>query len=504
MAPASQIVSGRSLGEWLQEIHRERRTGKLQIALADENRQLFFLGGDLYLAPDHPAYEAAQAWVDETRPAASETSGDSEAVPKSGDDGASASFRQLTGPIISLSGGADELDCSFVSGAGQIRLDLVGPLPTKQLIMECAVFGIDEPGLWRRLGGDEVVLRSSSGLSEAMTGIQLEPQEAFLLSRLDPPAKVGELMNQIDLSKEKVLRSLCRLQAIGLIERVADEPSAPGAGEPKEKLVGKFEESIGDSLDKEALELEAEQHRELLGSLLSRMGEMTYFEMLAVTSQSSDEDIHKAYFELGRLVHPSHAEKLGLTGKEGAFRVLFERATDAYLTLNDPIRKLEYMRDIGPSSQVLAGGLAGEQRDHEKQEMARSHYERSLALAERQDFHSAIQLLEQAVKVDPQIEYLTLLGDCQSENPQWLDRAAFSFQWALQVRPGDPYLYSKLGRVHERRGAKADAKRAYESALAVAPDMENARAGLWRVGGGQPVEEKVSLVDRLRRLLRAR
>jgi len=502
MSPATLQVPGRSFGEWLREIHRDRRTGKLQIALEGETRELYFVAGDLYLAPDHPAFEEAKVWVEETRVLAGDSqNGSGEAAP-AGEEAAVPPFRQLTGPIISLSGGADELECSFVPGAGQIRLDLVGPLPTNQLVMECAVWATDEPGLWRRLGGDQVVLRAGVGLEESMAGIQIEPQEAFLLSRLDPPARVGELVNQLDLGNEQVLRSLCRLQAVGLVERVPDEPTPEDPSQPKEQLVARFEESMADSLKQEPLEIEAEAHRELLGSLLSRIGEMTYFEILRVSSQSSEEDIHKAYLELGRLVHPSHAARLGLSGKEGAFRVLFERATDAYLTLNDPTRKLEYIREIGPSSQILTSGPSGEVRDQEKQDMARAHYERSLALADRQDFHSAIQLMEQAVSVDPKIEYLTLLGDCQAENPQWLERAAQSYQKALEMRPEDPSLFTRLGRVHERRGAKVEARRAYEAALEVAPEMEGARAGLWRVGGGPPGGEKPSLMERLRRVFR--
>jgi len=502
MAPSTLKVPGRSLGEWLREIHSERRTGKLQIALEGETRDLYFLAGDLYLAPGHPAFDEAQAWVDETRTLASDSKDGSDRAPHAGDEGAASPFRQLTGPIISLSGGADEFDCTFVPGAGQIRLDLVGPLPTNQLVMECAVWDKDEAGLWRQLGGDQVVLRASVGLGEPMGGIQIDPQEAFLLSRLDPPAKIGELLNQLDLGHEQVLRSLCRLQAVGLIEKLEDENSAEDPAQPKERLVVRFEQSIADSLEKEPLEIEAEVHRELLGNLLGRMGEMTYFDMLAVNSQSSDEDIHKAYLELGRVVHPSHAARLGLSGKEGAFRVLFERATDAYLTLNDPTRKLEYIRDIGPSSQVLTNGPSGQIRDQEKQEMARAHYEKALALAERQDYHSAIQLMEQAVSADPKIEYLSLLGDCQAENPQWLDRAAQSYERALETRPEDPSLFTRLGRVYERRGNRAEARRSYERALAVAPEMEQARAGLWRVTGSQPSVEKPNLVNRLRRLFK--
>lgn len=502
MSTASVKVPGRSLGDWLSDISKERRTGKLHIEIEDGVRELFFLAGDLYLGPEHPAYDAAKAWVVEAGVALSDSDEESESTGGASKSVATPSFRQLTGPIISLSGGTEAVDCRFESGAGQIRLDLVGPLPTKQLVMECAVWATEEQDLWRRLGGDQVVLRAGAGLEEAMTGVQLEPQEAFLLSRLDPPAKVGELVNQLDIGDEQVLRSLCRLHAIGLVERLQDKSSSPEPTEPKEKLVSRFEESIGDSLDADALGVDAEVHRELLGNLLSRMGEMTFFELLAVSSQSTEEDIHKAYLELGRLVHPSHAARLGLTGKEGAFRVLFERATDAYLTLKDPERKIAYIKEIGPSSQGVEEGPTGEVRDQERQDMARSHYERALALVERQDFHSAIQLMEQAVKTDPRIEYLSLLGDCQAENPQWLDRAALSYEQALQVRPEDPDLLSRLGRVHERRGAKETARRVYETALTVAPELESARAGLWRINGGHAIEEKPSLVDRLRKFLR--
>lgn len=501
MADEILKVPGRSLGIWLREISQEGWTGRLQVDRPEGTRFLYFVAGDLYLAPEHPAFEAASAWVAESVPAG-DSGDDTEAPAEPVSEVAPPPFQQLAGPILSLTAGSDDEECVFETGAGKIPLDLAGPLPTKQLIMELSVFGLDQQGLLRKLGGEEEMLQARPGVEKAMIEVQLQPGEGFLLSRLDLPVTVGELISQLDLNREEVLRSLCRLQAVGLV--VSPEQGLPSrdSGEPREQLVSRFERRIGGSLEDKALEIDHQQHRELLGSLLGRMGEMTYFELLAVTAQSTDEDIHKAYFELGRLVHPSHAAGLGLGGKEGAFRVLFERATDAYLTLNDPERKLEYLREIGPSPQHLSGGPEGDNRDHEKQEVAREHYDRALTLADRQDFHSAIQLLEQAVKVDPQAEYLTLLGDCQAENPQWLDRAAFNYQKALQVRPGDPSISTRLGRVRERQGDTDAARRAYEDALEVAPEMENAKAGLWRVGGGTLSPEKVSLADKLKRFFR--
>ena len=230
------------------------------------------------------------------------------------------------------------------------------------------------------------------------------------------------------------------------------------------------------------------------------MGEITFFELLAVTPLSTDSEVHTAFFELGRLVHPSHTKRLGLEGKEGAFRLLFERATEAYLTLSDSERKLAYLREVGPAGQQVAEGQSHEKRDQEKQEVARTAYERALALIERQDFYGAIQLLEQAVRVNPQAEYLTLLADCQAENPQWLDRAIFNYQKALRARPADPSIQARLGYAHERRGEYLAARSAYEAALEVAPEMQSAQAGLLRLGGNPDQEHKAGgLADRLRR-----
>ena len=501
MSAETLKAPGRSLGDWLSEICREGWTGKLATTASDNDGSLYFVAGDLYIAPEHPAFTIVEVWLKETeRSAAGEEDGESTAAGSG--ELPPPSFRQLVGPILNLSAGDDGQDWVFESGAGRIPLDLAGPLPTRQLIMELAVIGLDEHGLLRRLGGDQVALRARSGIEDAAAEVELQPGEGFLLSRLDSPATINDMINQLDLDRGVVLRSLCRLHAVGLVVAAEAEDAVEDTAEPKEQLLSRFERRIGNSLEDEPLEIDPQQHRELLGILLARMGEMTYFEMLAETAQSSDEEIHQAYFELGRLVHPGHAARLGLSGKEGAFRVLFERATDAYLTLNNPERRIEYLREIGPSPQHLADGAGGESRDKEKQEVAREHYERALTLADRQDFHSAIQLLEQSVKVDPQAEYLTLLGDCQAENPQWLDRAAANYRRAMQARPGDPSISSRLGRVLERQGDKIGAKRAYESALEVSPEMEVAKAGLWRVGGGSPTEEKVGLADKLRRFFK--
>lgn len=479
MPPASLKVPGRTLADWLREVYSQHRTGRLEIHSDGGLQNLFFIGGDLYLAPEHPVFGVAEAWLTGARAPASSEAGLAEL------DSLGAvrpfSFRNTARQVLERIGSPESTEVAFVAGAGQIRIDLSGPLPTSQLVMESAVVGKDQAALLRQLGGEKVMLQASPGRGSLDPAVELDPQEAFLLTRLEQPMAVGELVTQLDLGRQETLKRICRLRAISLIRSVDEAESISKKPDRSKVVADRLAERIAESLREDPLDIDTDQHRELLRSLFNRIGAMTHFEVLAVSPHSSDEEVHKAFIELGRILHPDNAVRLGMAGKEGVFAVLFERATEAYLTLSDPDRKIRYSEEVGPVGALASSAIPESQRQQEKQALARRQYETALGLADRLEFHSAIQLLEQAASADPQPEYFTLLGDCQAENPQWLDRAAFSYQRAMEMQPDDPSLRVKLGRAYERRGDSKRAQESYEAALELAPGMEQAEAGLMRI-----------------------
>jgi tetratricopeptide (TPR) repeat protein len=386
----------------------------------------------------------------------------------------------------------------FQEGAAQIRIDLVGPLPTSQLIMESTVWEADEGALLRQLGGEDTILIATTSGKALPDNVDLDPHEAFLLSRLESSQSVSELLHQLDIEKKEVLRKLCRLHSIDLLRQERDSTEEPSDRAKTGELLARFLERIGESLEREPSTIEIVQHRELLKNLIGRIGEISHFELLAVGPQATADEIHKGYFELGRLVHPSQAPSLGLEGKEGTLEILFERATEAYLTLSDPERRTRYANKISSLSQTTASDLSENQRRDERRAVALESYKSALALSERHDYHSAIQLLEQVVKVDPQPEYFVLLANCQAENPQWLDRAAMNYTRAINGRPNDYFLRLKLGRVYELQRRPDRAKEEYEIVLQLAPDLPEAVAALTRIGSPKSTPGKRNLADRLR------
>jgi hypothetical protein len=493
----------------IREAYVEGWTGRLGLDSADIRGQLFFVGGDLYISPEHPFEAAATGWSNSLRAiqrrAAENSESEQEAAEaqepaRAGQQSAEARLatRRVVAELTDLLSPCARESCHFVDGAGQIRLDLIGPLPTARLIMEAAVHGKDEGSLLRQLGGGDATLVALSGGEAGPTGLELDPQEAFLLSRLEKPLSVGDLVQQLNVERLESLQHLCRLLAVGLIRGESGSAGAPQARSFGSELVQRLSERIADSLEKEPVALETDEHRQLLGNLLGRMGEMTYFELLAVSPQSGVEEVHRAFMELGRLVHPSHADRLALAGGEGALGILLERATEAYFTLSDSERRAEYFEKVGPLQISDEDAATAEERQEEMKSVARRNFQLARNLADRQEFHAAIQLLEQAVKASPESEYLALLAECQAYNPRWLDRAIQNLSRAVELRPDDGSLRLRLGNLLERRGDVSGARQEYEIALEKGPEVIAARESLNRLGSGKKSVEKKSLATTIR------
>lgn len=228
-----------------------------------------------------------------------------------------------------------------------------------------------------------------------------------------------------------------------------------------------FYERIGRSLEERPLQLAPEAHRQAVASLIGRVGEASHYELLGVAPGASAEEIHDAYERLARLVHPRNASAVGLAGRQGVLEMLLERATMGYLVLSHPGRRKEYDRQLGP--RPWSAESWGAARDEEEQAVARRYFSKAGVLAAQEEYHQAIELLRQAVRIDPRAEYYTLLGQLQAKNPHWLRHAEESLQKAIDLGAHDAALTSALTRVRDLLAGTAPD--------AAAPDEEGPAPG---------------------------
>ncbi len=221
-----------------------------------------------------------------------------------------------------------------------------------------------------------------------------------------------------------------------------------------EEVLCLLRERVGGSLEERPLRLDAGEHRQRLAALLQRLGGASFYELLGVDVAASPEEIHAGYEELGRLVHPVHARRVGLEGRQATLDLLFERATRAYLTLSVPERRKRYDAEMVPfAAERRAEGSA---REREQHALALAYFERAAHLGQTGEVHAAIELLEQAILVESRPEFFHLLGDLQAKNPFWLKDAAASYRRAQQLGGRDPAIAAALAAVEEQIAANPE------------------------------------------------
>jgi tetratricopeptide (TPR) repeat protein len=213
-----------------------------------------------------------------------------------------------------------------------------------------------------------------------------------------------------------------------------------------------FSERIARALAERPVTIPPREHRERVAELLRQLGEATFYHLLGIDPASGAREVHDAYDEIARLVHPSHASRVGLEGREGVLKLLFERVTLGYLTLVETDRRKKYDREVGPARwTALRTSTAS------REEEARYCLTRARALAESEDFHTAIELLRQSVRLAPGAEAYGLLGLLLAKNPQWLEEALESLERAVEMGATEPGLPEALREVRERLGQEGKA-----------------------------------------------
>jgi tetratricopeptide (TPR) repeat protein len=206
-----------------------------------------------------------------------------------------------------------------------------------------------------------------------------------------------------------------------------------------------FSERIARGLAERPLTVPPREHRERVAELLRQLGEGTFYHLLGIDPASGAREVHEAYDEVARLVHPSHAVRVGLAGREGVLKLLFERATLGYLTLSELDRRKEYDREVGPARWTALRASSAS-----REEEARRCLVRARELAESEDFHNAIELLRQSVRMAPNADALGLLGLLLAKNPQWLDEALDALERAEEMGSAEPGIAEALKEVRER------------------------------------------------------
>lgn len=205
-----------------------------------------------------------------------------------------------------------------------------------------------------RLADDEMM----SPAAAAPAGAQLLPVEAFVLSRVDAPMRVGEVVAVSGVPESQTRQALYVLALVGLLRRgrwsrifspeaVAHELKRK-TGAPSHAVVtpkpvaAKQAPTVVNHVEPEATApIEADPLDEL-DALFALATVTNYYEMFAVGRNATADDIKRAYYTLAKRFHPDRFHRDADDALRARVEQSFGKIAQAYETLKDSSLRATY------------------------------------------------------------------------------------------------------------------------------------------------------------------
>ena len=317
----------------------------------------------------------------------------------------------------------------------------------------------------------------------------LLPAEVFLLSRVDRPTTVRELVAISGLGQEETLGHLYTLTIVGLLKR--------------ERWPTSFRSYTSTTPKKVAPPpppppVEREQTRDTnppdVDSFLARVkNAQTHYDVLGVTRDVTAPELKAVYYQLARRYHPDLFRKSGDAGVLARIESAFARITQAYDTLHDDQlragynaklaarRKVEQIVDAAPQvsaptpePEPVAEGAS--EPVVPAAERAASQFKEGLMALEQGQKKVALALFASAARAVPnEPRYRASYGQLLAQNESTRRAAEAELNAAIKLDPKNAGYRMVLAELYRDLGLKLRAKGEAERAVAADPNNRKAR-----------------------------
>ena len=326
-------------------------------------------------------------------------------------------------------------------------------------------------------------------VEELLFNDNLLPAEVFLLSRVDRPTTVRELVAVSGLGHDETLGHLYALALAGLLKREhwhtvfrGDQPAPPPAPkkiEPPPPPVEREQTHETDPQDVESLLVRVTHAR-------------THYEVMGVANEVSAPDLKTVYYQLARRYHPDRFRK-SEPNLVSRIEAAFARITQAYDTLrDDQLRasydaKLEVRKKVdrivdsapkastpAPQPEVVAEGAA--EPVVSAAERAATQFKEGLIALEQGQKKVALGLFASAARAVPnEPRYRAFYGQVLAETEATRRAAEAELSAAVKLDPKNAQYRMMLAELYRDLGLKLRAKGEAERAVAADPNNRKAR-----------------------------
>lgn len=321
-------------------------------------------------------------------------------------------------------------------------------------------------------------------VAEPLVHNDLLPKEVFLLSRLDKPMILRDLIAVSGLGEAETVGIVYSLALAGLLKRehwksaFRDQQPTPPPETEKESP---------------AIREQFEVDRDEIHNFLERVkNAKTYYDVLGVNWDVSDQYLKKVYYQLARRYHPDRFRKVEAS-LVPRIESAFARITQAYDTLRDESLRSSYNSKLEsrkkaerlaeaapkattppPQTEQAADGVS--EPVISGAERAEAQFKEGFAAFEQGQRKVAMGLFASAAKAVPnEPRYRAFYGHLLAGNERTRRAAEAELHAAIKLDPGNAEYRVMLAELYRDLGLKLRAKGEAERAVAADPNNRKAR-----------------------------
>ncbi|HST52549.1 MAG TPA: DUF4388 domain-containing protein [Pyrinomonadaceae bacterium] len=220
---------------------------------------------------------------------------------------------------------------------------------------------------------DETLTPQGDALERVEGGVQLLPAEAFVLSRITEPMRLGEVVAVSGLPGDETRRAVYALALGGLLGRERWPRALPD--DVIREAVRQARAAAPDNAQAQEQQAQETQAQEIVEETNAR-GEVkelfalargaTHYEVLGVARTAAADEIKRIYYSLARRFHPDRFRRDSDADSQQKIDAAFAKIAQAYDTLKDPSARAAY--DIKLSKQSVAKQSATRRADEAQQQ----------------------------------------------------------------------------------------------------------------------------------------
>lgn len=373
---------------------------------------------------------------------------------------------------------------------------------TPQLLIEAARHVPPELILHSLADDDETVAPAAGTLEKIEVGIQLMPNEAFVLSRVNGPMRMSEIVAVSGLAEELARRAVYALALGGLVERSRWARVLPT------ELTGRMLDRGSAALESAAREAEAQKAAEAQESLaeaseanpfnaieelFARASGTTHYEVLGVKRTASLDEVKRIYYTHAKRYHPDLFRRDADEALQQRIDAAFAKIAQAYEVLKDSSLRAAYdiklsKRKIGASApqpervkEAKMGGSdtgepANSHEDAHLRTKAEEKFQQGLAALQSNELARALALLKDAALLMPQqARYRAHYGRALARDKISRRQAESELLAALSLDAGNASYRVMLAELYIAVGLRRKAESELRSALSLEPGNASAR-----------------------------